>query len=54
MKGKKNSLNDMRKHHRKGGYAFPDWSDPMSYWNCGVGNDSWESLGLQEDQTSQF
>ena len=23
-------------------------------WNCGVGEDSWESLGLQEDQTSQF
>ena len=22
--------------------------------NCGVGKDSWESLGLQGDQTSQF
>ena len=27
MKGKKYYLNDMRKHHRKGGYTFPDWSD---------------------------
>ena len=22
-------------------------------WNCGIGEDSWESLGLQGDQTSQ-
>ena len=25
----------------------------LMLWNCGVGEDSWESLGLQGDQTSQ-
>ena len=25
----------------------------MRLWNCGAGEDSWESLGLQGDQTSQ-
>ena len=26
---------------------------PKMLLKCGVGEDSWESLGLQEDQTSQ-
>ena len=28
-------------------------SVPKKALNCGDGEDSWESLGLQEDQTSQ-
>ena len=31
MKGRKNFLYDARKFHRNGGYAFPDWNDPLSY-----------------------
>ena len=27
---------------------------PLMLWNCGVGEDSWESLGLQGDPTSPF
>ena len=29
------------------------WIDELVLLNCGVGEDSWESLGLQGDQTSQ-
>ena len=28
-------------------------SEELKISNCGVGEDSWESLGLQGDQTSQ-
>ena len=31
----------------KEGWAPKNWC----FWNCGVGEDSWESLGLQGDQT---
>ena len=29
-------------------------AEELMLLNCGVGEDSWESLGLQGDQTSQF
>ena len=32
----------------KEGWALKNWC-----WNCGAGEDSWESLGQQGDQTSQ-
>ena len=28
-------------------------NEELMFLNCGVGKDSWESLGIQEDQTSQ-
>ena len=28
------------------------WTEKLMLWNCGVGEDSWESLGLQGDPTS--
>ena len=30
------------------------WAQELMLVNCGVGEDSWESLGLQEDPTSPF
>ena len=30
-----------------------DFTEELMLWNYGVGEDSWESLGLQGDQTSQ-
>ena len=27
-------------------------TEKLMFFNCGVGEDSWESLGLQRDQTS--
>ena len=33
----------------KEGWVLKNWC----FLNCGVGEDSWESLGLQGDQTSQ-
>ena len=30
-----------------------DHKEELMFLNCGVGEDSWESLGLQGDQTSQ-
>ena len=39
--------------------GFESWTikkaetEEVMLLNCGVGEDSWESLGLQEDQTSQ-
>ena len=29
------------------------FAEELMLSNCGAGEDSWESLGLQEDQTSQ-
>ena len=29
-------------------------AEELMLLNCDVGEDSWEALGLQEDQTSQF
>ena len=29
-------------------------AEELRLWNCGVGEDSWESLGLQGDPTSPF
>ena len=37
-------------------YGCESWklsAKELMLLNCGVGEDSWESLGLQEDQTSQ-
>ena len=33
-----------------------DWlsTEELKLWNCDVGEDSWKSLGLQGDQSSQF
>ena len=28
-------------------------AEELMFLNCGVGENSWESFGLQEDQTSQ-
>ena len=40
-------------------YGCESWiiklsTEELMLLNCGVGEDSWESLGLQGDQTSQF
>ena len=41
-------------------YGCKSWTirklsaEELMLLNCGVGEDSWESLGLQRDQTSQF
>ena len=37
-------------------YGYESWklsAEELMLLNCGVGEDSWEFLGLQEDQTSQ-
>ena len=34
-------------------WNFSDSKEELMHLNCGVGEDSWESLGLQGDQTSQ-
>ena len=35
-------------------YQSPKWAEELMVLNCGVGEDSWESLGLQGDPTSPF
>ena len=37
----------------KGGWALWGFQTELMLSNCGAGEDSWESLGLQGDQTSQ-
>ena len=34
-------------------WNFSDSKEELMHLNCGIGADSWESLGLQGDQTSQ-
>ena len=34
-------------------YGCENWTIKLTLLNCGVGEDSWESLGLQGDPTSQ-
>ena len=33
--------------------SIPGFMEELMFMNCGAGEDSWESLGLQGDQTSQ-
>ena len=33
---------------------WTDWTSELMLLSCGVGGDSWESFGLQGDETSQF
>ena len=55
------SYDHPRQHIKKQRHYFADRSISQSFLsakelmllNCGVGEDSWESLELQEDQTSQ-
>ena len=35
-------------------YGCESWTEELMLLNCGVGEDSWESLGLQGDPTSPF
>ena len=33
--------------------SFEFWPEPQGGWHCGAGEDSWESLGQQGDQTGK-